>query len=68
MRIIKIIATMERSGGMMIEKFKYWLFQKGKSCCRCCLRCEYRDWGAYIPPADYTKYIDLTSKESEEET
>nr|DAU29728.1 MAG TPA: hypothetical protein [Caudoviricetes sp.] len=27
----------------MIEKIKYWLFQKGKGCRRCCLRCEYYD-------------------------
>lgn len=25
------------------EKIKYWLFQKGKNCKRCCLRCEYYD-------------------------
>lgn len=25
----------------MIEKIKYWLFQKGKGCKRCCLRCRY---------------------------
>lgn len=25
----------------MREKIKYWLFQKGKNCRRCCLRCEY---------------------------
>lgn len=27
----------------MIERLKYWLFQKGKGCRRCCLRCEYFD-------------------------
>lgn len=27
----------------MREKIKYWLFQKGKNCKRCCLRCEYYD-------------------------
>ena len=27
----------------MIERFKYWLFQRGKDCYRCCLRCEYFD-------------------------
>lgn len=27
----------------MIERLKYWLFQKGKDCRRCCLRCEYYD-------------------------
>lgn len=27
----------------MIERLKYWLFQKGKGCRRCCLRCEYYD-------------------------
>lgn len=27
----------------MIEKIKYWLFQKGKDCKRCCLRCRYYD-------------------------
>lgn len=27
----------------MIERLKYWLFQKGKGCHRCCLRCEYFD-------------------------
>lgn len=27
----------------MIEKIKYWLFQKGKDCKRCCLRCKYHD-------------------------
>lgn len=27
----------------MREKIKYWLFQKGKNCRRCCLRCEYYD-------------------------
>ena len=27
----------------MIEKLKYWIFQKGKECSRCCLRCEYFD-------------------------
>lgn len=25
----------------MIEKIKYWLFQKDKDCKRCCLRCRY---------------------------
>ena len=27
----------------MIEKIKYWLFQKGKDCKRCCLWCRYYD-------------------------
>lgn len=27
----------------MIEKIKYWLFQKGKDCKRYCLRCRYYD-------------------------
>lgn len=27
----------------MIQRLKYWLFQKGKGCKRCCLRCEYYD-------------------------
>lgn len=27
----------------MWEKVKYWIFQKGKSCKRCCIRCEYYD-------------------------
>lgn len=27
----------------LIEKIKYWLFQKGKDCKRCCLRCRYYD-------------------------
>lgn len=27
----------------MIERLKYWLFQKGKGCRHCCLRCEYYD-------------------------
>lgn len=27
----------------MIEKIKYWLFQKGKDCKHCCLRCRYYD-------------------------
>lgn len=27
----------------MIERFKYWLFQRGKDCYHCCLRCEYFD-------------------------
>ena len=27
----------------MIEKIKYWLFQKGKDCKRCCLRCRHYD-------------------------
>ena len=25
----------------MIERLKYWLFQRGKDCYHCCLRCEY---------------------------
>lgn len=25
------------------RKIKYWLFQKGKDCKRCCLRCRYYD-------------------------
>lgn len=27
----------------MIQKLKYWLFQRGKSCKHCCLWCEYYD-------------------------
>lgn len=27
----------------MLERLKYWLFQKDKSCSACCLRCEYYD-------------------------
>lgn len=27
----------------MIERLKYWLFQRGKDCYHCCLRCEYFD-------------------------
>lgn len=27
----------------MIQKFKYWLFQRGKGCKHCCLWCEYYD-------------------------
>ena len=27
----------------MIERHKYWLFQKGKGCHHCCIRCEYFD-------------------------
>ena len=27
----------------MIERLKYWLFQKGKGCHSCCIRCEYFD-------------------------
>lgn len=34
--------TAERAENM-IEKIKYWLFQKGKDCKRCCLRCRYYD-------------------------
>ena len=32
-----------RKGRNMIEKIKYWLFQKGKDCKRCCLWCRYYD-------------------------
>lgn len=35
-------AAVERAENM-IEKIKYWLFQKGKDCKRCCLRCRYYD-------------------------
>ena len=35
-------AAAERAENM-IEKIKYWLFQKGKDCKRCCLRCRYYD-------------------------
>lgn len=35
-------AAAERAENM-IEKIKYWLFQKGKDCRRCCLRCRYYD-------------------------
>lgn len=27
----------------MIQKLKYWLFQRGKGCKHCCLWCEYYD-------------------------
>lgn len=27
----------------MIERLKYWLFQKGKGCHHCCIWCEYFD-------------------------
>ena len=27
----------------MIERLKYWLFQKGKDCKSCCLRCRFYD-------------------------
>ena len=27
----------------MIERLKYWLFQKGKGCHHCCIQCEYFD-------------------------
>ena len=27
----------------MWERAKYWIFQKGKDCKRCCIRCEYYD-------------------------
>lgn len=27
----------------MIDKIIYWLFQPGKDCKHCCLRCEYYD-------------------------
>lgn len=27
----------------MIERLKYWLFQRGKDCHHCCIRCEYFD-------------------------
>ena len=35
-------AAAERAENM-IEKIKYWLFQKGKDCKRCCLWCRYYD-------------------------
>ncbi len=35
-------AAAERAENM-IEKIKYWLFQKGKDCKSCCLRCRYYD-------------------------
>ena len=35
-------AAAERTENM-IEKIKCWLFQKGKDCKRCCLRCRYYD-------------------------
>ena len=38
----KGISRAERTENM-IEKIKYWLFQKGKDCKRCCLRCRYYD-------------------------
>lgn len=27
----------------MIQRLKYWIFQRGKHCRRCCLFCEYYD-------------------------
>lgn len=27
----------------IVERFGYWIFQTGKGCRRCCLRCEYYD-------------------------
>ena len=33
----------ERRKRKMIERLKYWLFQKGKGCHHCCIRCEYFD-------------------------
>ena len=32
-----------RKGRKHDRKIKYWLFQKGKDCKRCCLRCRYYD-------------------------
>lgn len=43
MQIIKGIAIAAERAENMIEKIKYWLFQKGKDCKRCCLRCRYYD-------------------------
>lgn len=33
----------EREALDMPERLKYWIFQRGKSCSACCLRCEYYD-------------------------
>ena len=52
-------AAAERAENM-IEKIKYWLFQKGKDCKRCCLRCRYYEiwrWqgiGNMVPAAPET--------------
>ena len=27
----------------IVERLGYWIFQTGKGCRRCCLRCEYYD-------------------------
>ena len=40
--LLALIVAAERTENM-IEKIKYWLFQKGKDCKRCCLRCRYYD-------------------------
>lgn len=40
--LLALIVAAERAENM-IEKIKYWLFQKGKDCKRCCLRCRYYD-------------------------
>lgn len=39
----------------MIEKIKYWLFQKGKDCKRCCLRSDITIYaaGTYWEMWDY---------------
>ena len=42
-RIAAAIFEQQESWKDMIEKIKYWLFQKGKDCKRCCLRCRYYD-------------------------
>lgn len=31
----------ERQGKRMIERLKYWIFQRGKDCKHCCLWCKY---------------------------
>ena len=42
-RIAAAIFEQQESWKDRIEKIKYWLFQKGKDCKRCCLRCRYYD-------------------------
>ena len=29
--------------GAALDRLKYWIFQSGKDCRHCCLRCEYYD-------------------------
>ena len=42
-RIAAAISEQQERAENMIEKIKYWLFQKGKDCKHCCLRCRYYD-------------------------